>query len=134
MVKITDPNNQDFRMSQVADRLKFVIPTPVILLAGAMTQRQLAGKNMAGIARAAFNTGSVVVDSGVGSQIEKFTMRKGVKLIGVCPEAQICYPRISNRQDNELTNGHTHFFMIGNADSGTEFEWGDESRCKYELV
>ena len=90
-------------------------------MAGAMTQRQLAGKTMAGIARAAFNTGSILIDSGVGSQIEKFSMRKGVKLLGVCPEAQICYPKISNRQANELTNGHTHFFMIGNSEGGAEF-------------
>ena len=82
---------------------------------------------MAGIARAAHNTGSLVIDSGVGSQIEKFTMRKSVQLLGVCPEAQICYPKIQNRQANELTNGHTHFFLIGSNESGAaanEFEWG----------
>ena len=55
-------------------------------------------------------------------------------MLGICPEAKICYPKISNRQVNELTNGHTHFFMIGNSESGSNFEWGDESRCKYELA
>ena len=51
LIRITDPRHQDFRVSEIADRLKFVQPTPVILLAGAMSKR--AGKTMAGIARAA---------------------------------------------------------------------------------
>lgn len=42
---------------------------------------------MAGVARAAYNSGSMIIDSGMGSEIEKFTMRRGIKLIGVCPEA-----------------------------------------------
>jgi len=42
---------------------------------------------MAGVARAAYNTGSLIIDSGVGSEIEKFTIRKGIKLLGVAPEA-----------------------------------------------
>jgi len=65
LVRINDPANPDFRISEVADRLKFVQPTPVVLLAGAMTAR--AGKTMAGVARAASNTGSILIDSGMGS-------------------------------------------------------------------
>ena len=49
---------------------------------------------MAGIARAAFNTGSIMIDSGMGSEIEKFAMRKGVKLLGVCPESEVAFPKI----------------------------------------
>lgn len=70
LIRVYDPHNADFRISEVADRLKFVQPTPVILIAGAMSSR--AGKTMAGVARAAFNTGSMVIDSGIGSEIEKF--------------------------------------------------------------
>lgn len=80
-----------------------------------------SGKTMAGIARAAYNSGSLIIDSGMGSEIEKFTMRRGVKLIGVCPEAQVAFPKISNRQPNELTNGHTHFFLIGREDRSLTF-------------
>ena len=42
---------------------------------------------MGGVARAASNSGAVIIDSGVGSCVEKFTLRRGVKLIGVCPES-----------------------------------------------
>lgn len=44
------------------------------------------GKFYAGITRAAFNTDAVIIDNGVGSGIEKFALRRGVKLIGVAPE------------------------------------------------
>ena len=95
LIRIADPNNQDFRVSEIADRLKFVQPTPVVLVAGAMSTRP--GKTMAGVARAAFNTGSVIIDSGMASNVEKFAMRKGIKLLGVCPEAEVCFPKISNK-------------------------------------
>lgn len=83
------------------------------MLAGARTERP--GKTMAGIARAAFNTGAFVIDSGLGTCIERFCQRKGVPLIGVAPEAEVEYPRLNptNRRESELTNGHTHFFTIG---------------------
>ena len=61
-------------MSEVADKIKFIAPTPVIVLAGAMTER--AGKTMAGVARAAANTDSLIIDSGIGSAVEKFCIRK----------------------------------------------------------
>lgn len=55
-------------------------------------------------------------------------------LLGVCPEAQVTYPRINpaQRKDNELTNGHTHFFLIG--DDGKKFNWSDEAKVKYDLA
>jgi hypothetical protein len=58
----------------VADKLKFIDARPVIILAGAMTDR--AGKVLAGVARAAFRTDAYVIDSGLFSGIEKFCMRK----------------------------------------------------------
>ena len=132
LVKIIDPAKEDFRPSEVADRLKFIEPTPVIVLAGAMTER--AGRVMGGIGRVAFNTQSVVMDSGIASEVEKFCMRKKVPLIGVCPEAVISYPKINKRRPNELTNGHTHFFLIGKEDKSVKFSWGDESSLKYDLA
>ena len=62
-----------------------------------------------------------MIDSGMGSEIEKFAIRRGVKILGVCPEAEVCFPKISNRQPNELTNGHTHFFLIGKEDKSLKF-------------
>jgi len=44
------------------------------------------GKFYAGIARAAFNTDAIVIDSGIATGIEKYAMRRGVRLLGVAPE------------------------------------------------
>ena len=70
----------------------------------------------------------------MASEIEKFCLRKKVPLVGVAPEAAISYPKISTRKTNELTNGHTHFFLIGKEDKTVKFQWGDESSLKYDLA
>jgi hypothetical protein len=132
LVRVPNPNAEDFRVTEPLDKLKFIEPTPVIILAGAMTDR--AGKVLAGVARAAFRAGACVIDSGIGSGIEKFCMRKSVPLIGVCPENEISYPvNLSNKKQNELTNGHTHFVLIGD-DSNNKFKWGDEAKIKAEVA
>jgi hypothetical protein len=133
LVRVPDPNNEDFRVTEPLDKLKFTEPTPVIILAGAMGDR--AGKTLAGVARAAFRAGACIIDSGVGSGIEKFCMRKSVPLIGVCPENEISYPVNSqNKKENELTNGHTHFFLTGSDESKKNFKWGEEAKLKAEIA
>lgn len=116
LVRVPDPSDPDFRVSEVCEKLKLNQPTPVIILAGAMTQR--AGKTLAGVARAAFRTDAIIIDSGLGSGMEKFCMRKHLNLIGVAPEHEVIYPRINPnvKKDNELTNGHTHFVLLGNGE------------------
>lgn len=132
LIRVPNPNHEDFRVTEPFDKLKFVEPTPVIILAGAMTER--AGKVLAGVARAAFRAGACVIDSGIGSGIEKFCMRKSVPLVGVCPENEISYPvNSSNKKENELTNGHTHFVLIGD-DSKNKYKWGDEAKLKAEVA
>ena len=39
LVRINNPGDKDFRISEICDKLKFVNASPVIILAGAMTQR-----------------------------------------------------------------------------------------------
>ena len=39
LVQIPDPDYEGFRISEVADKLKFNDPTPVIVLIGAYTNR-----------------------------------------------------------------------------------------------
>lgn len=56
LVRVPDPNAEDFRITEPLDKLKFVEPTPCIILAGAMSDR--AGKVLAGVARAAFRAGA----------------------------------------------------------------------------
>ena len=119
-----------------------------------MTHR--AGKTLAGVARAAFRADAVIIDSGLGSGIEKFCDRKQLPLLGVAPEHEIIYPRINPniKKNNELTSGHTHFILIGEgAPSSTaddsqqpkaimsknsrqlpSFNWGDEAGLKYEMA
>lgn len=135
LVRVPNPLSGDFRISEVADRLKFIQPTPVVILAGAMTER--VGKTMAGICRAAFNTGAFLIDSGLGTQIEKFCQRKGVVLVGVYPESEVDYPRINpqHKTVKELTSGHTHFFSVGkNKGQAGELKWGRETTVKYDLA
>ena len=74
LIRVQKASDPDFRIQEVADKLKFVKQAPVIVLAGAMTQR--AGKALAGVCRAAFRTDAFILDSGVGSGIEKFCLRK----------------------------------------------------------
>lgn len=63
-------------------------------------------------------------------------MRKNVPLIGVCPEKEIAYPKINptKRKENELTNGHTHFFLIGDEAVKKSFQWGEEAKLKFEIA
>ena len=37
LARVPDPNDPDFRVSEICDKMKFIQPTPVIILAGAMT-------------------------------------------------------------------------------------------------
>ncbi len=39
LVRISNPMDKDFRVSEICDKLKFVNAAPVIVLSGAMTQR-----------------------------------------------------------------------------------------------
>ena len=55
-------------------------------------------------------------------------------MIGVAPEAQISYPKLSRKKANELANGHSHFFLIGKEDKSVKFNWGEECSVKYELA
>ena len=107
-----------------------------------MTDR--AGKTLAGIARVAGRTDAVIIDSGIGSGIEKFCMRKKTTVIGIAPENEVKYPRINfqGKKDNELTNGHTHFVLIGdNEDDAKEegrvpnrYFWNDEHKIKIDMA
>jgi hypothetical protein len=97
---------------------------------------------MAGLSRAAFNTRSVIVDSGLHTGIEKFCIRKSnqilildIRLIGVAPECAIEYPKLGSDEifsSKTLTNGHSHFILLGKDD--LVLKWGDETKFKMQLV
>ena len=39
LIRIKDPKDPDFRISEICDKVKFVNASPVIILAGGMSQR-----------------------------------------------------------------------------------------------
>lgn len=82
---------------------------------------------MGGLARAAFRTDSVIIDSGICTGIEKHCLRRNVPLIGVFPELDVTFPKIhpSKLPDNQVTDGHTHLFMVTDK---LYQKWGDESK------
>ena len=59
-------------------------------------------------------------------------MISDVNLVGVFPESQVTMPKINPTQKypNQLTNGHTHLFMM----CGKTGSWGSESNTKYNLA
>lgn len=117
---------------EIAEHYKFLKPTPVVNLIGANTNNK--GKIMAGISRAVKNTDSIVVDSGIHTGIEIFCLRKNITLIGVAPEYMIELPKPNsdNFSQKKLTNGHTHFIILGNNDN--RINWGGEAKFKVGFI
>ena len=64
-------------------------PYPVINLIG-------KGKLVSGISRAAYNTQTIIIDSGIQNGIERFCLRKNLNLIGIAPENKIEYPKMNS--------------------------------------
>ena len=64
-------------------KFKYNDAYPVINLIGGMENNR--GKFYAGVARAAFNTDAVIVTNGIATGLEKFVLRRGVKMIGIAP-------------------------------------------------
>lgn len=89
---------------------------------------------MSGISRAAFNTRSVIVDSSLQTGIEMFCIRKNLTLIGISPENCIELPRPNpgNFSSKLITNGHTHFILLGNEEN--KLKWGEETQFKLNFI
>ena len=61
-------------MLDILRAFKFVEGAPVLVMAGARESGR--GKFLAGLARAAFRSDSVVIDSGVETGIENYCLRR----------------------------------------------------------
>lgn len=92
LIKISEPFNEDFRVTEVADHLKFIDGAAVCVIAGGMGDR--AGSTMAGLSRGVQHRDGVIVDSGMMTCVEKWSMRMKTRLIGVAPSNLISYPQI----------------------------------------
>lgn len=112
LIKVNNIYKKNLPIRDMLDKFKFTEMTPVVNIIGAMEKGR--GKFYAGIARAAFNTDAVIVDNGLASGLEKFTLRRGVRLVGIAPEGEIKFPKInpSHLDGTELANGHTHLFLV----------------------
>ncbi|CAD8138345.1 unnamed protein product [Paramecium octaurelia] len=114
LVKISDVDAKNLSIQDILFKLQLNQSYPVVNLIGAKETNK--GKFYAGIARACFNTDAVIVDSGISTGIEKYVIRRGVKLIGVAPEQEVKYPNQSTGfiDPYEISNGHTHIFLLNN--------------------
>lgn len=112
LIKVANIYKKNLPVREMLEKFKYTEMTPVINIIGAMEKGR--GKFYAGVARAAFNTDAVIVDNGLASGLEKFTLRRGVKLVGIAPEGEIKFPKINPSQvdGTELANGHTHLFLV----------------------
>jgi hypothetical protein len=131
LVRVYDANIKPFPWGDILQKLKLTEGFPIVNLVGAKECDR--GKFYAGIARAAFNCDAVVVDSGILTGIEKYAIRRGIKLIGVAPENEIKFPKINPTFTDpmELSNGHTHLFLLNNTEN--DFVWSQESWFKMDL-
>ena len=57
------------------------------------------------------------MDSAIKTGIEKYVIRRGLKLIGVAPEQEVKYSKHNPLQyadPFEISNGHSHIFLLSN--------------------
>lgn len=132
LVKVNDATVPNLPIHDMLFKLQLNQSYPVVNLIGAKETNR--GKFYAGIARACFNTDAVIVDSAISTGVEKYALRRGVKLIGVAPESQIKYPTSSGSfvDPYEISNGHTHIFLVNSKDK-KEKPFGFEASFKINL-
>lgn len=129
---IHEPSSKTIRVTEIADHYKFYDPCPVINIIGGNSNK--VGKLMAGLTRAAYNTRAIIVDSGVETGVEQFCLRKNITLIGIAPEFMIELPKPNSDLFSKkmLTNGHSHFILIGNNEN--KLVWGEECKLKVSFI
>lgn len=119
LIKVHNVYKKNLPIGDMITKFKYVDAYPVVNIIGGIENGR--GKFYAGIARAAFNTDAIIVTNGIAVGIEKFVLRRGVKMVGVAPEKEIKFPKINPTfvEKMELANGHTHLFLLS-TDSLTE--------------
>lgn len=118
----------------ILKKFKFEDPNPVVVISGGRDIDVKRSKFLGGIARAAFNTDAVVIDSGVGCGIEYYCARRNIRLFGVVVENETIIPKMNKNEKtntNELAYGHTHLFMINDKSFN---RWGHEAGTKMMIA
>jgi hypothetical protein len=126
-------NIENSTISSILGKFKFDAPAPVIVLAGARDSKRLFFYE--GIARAAFRTDAVIVDSGVRTGLEMAALRRNLSVVGVFPASQVTIPKNNSKptadDPNELTSGHTHLFSI---EDKLYQKWENEAKLKLRIA
>lgn len=68
------PFNKNLRIPDIVGHFKFIEPQQVLVLIGANTWRKI--KIFAGKSRASLNSGAVIINRGLQTEIEKFCLMK----------------------------------------------------------
>lgn len=113
------------------EKFDFAEPAPVLAVVGARNTGR--GNFVVGLARAAFRSDAVILDSGVQTGMELYAIREKVKLVGVFPGKAVQQPKVKSKKQemNELANGHTHMFSITDP---LYKKWGDEAIVKMRIA
>jgi hypothetical protein len=126
-------NIENSTIASILGKFKFDAPAPVIVLAGARDSKRLFFYE--GIARAAFRTDAVIVDSGVRTGLEMAALRRSLSVVGVFPASQVTIPKNNSKptadDPNELTSGHTHLFSI---EDKLYQKWDNEAKLKMRIA
>lgn len=74
LCKIRNQKKTEAKIPEILEALKFKDPHPCLILSGARDNQR--GKLLAGVARAAFRSDAVIIDSGVATGIENYCLRR----------------------------------------------------------
>ncbi|KAL4486365.1 hypothetical protein ABPG72_007151 [Tetrahymena utriculariae] len=133
LIKVHDAYAKNFPYKEILERLSMENGAPVVNIIGGKSGQD-RNKLYAGIARACFNTDAVIIDNSITSGVEKHSMRKGLKLIGVAPDDEVQYPKVNSTYQDpyEICAGHTHLFLLNNKEQ--DLRWTQESLFKITLA
>jgi len=70
LCRLRTPDLTKFKCKKILTSFKLTEPTPVVLIAGSRFYKK--GKFYGGIARGAYKTGAIIIDSGIKTGIEPF--------------------------------------------------------------
>jgi hypothetical protein len=79
LCKIKSSKNIEKQLPKILEAFKFKEAVPSLVIAGSRDKNR--GKLLAGVARSAFRSDAVILDSGVASGIEKYCLRRSKNLI-----------------------------------------------------
>lgn len=81
LCKIKQQKKTEPKIPEILEAFKFKDPHPCLILSGARDSQR--GKLLAGVARAAFRSDAVILDSGIATGIENYCLRRSKNVRGI---------------------------------------------------